>query len=291
MNTPSAKSANLIRLGDKLAAFTLLELMVLIGCLALLAMTVLPVLAKSRPNSTAFQCLNNNRQLCAAWRMYADDNHDLMVYASVSGGTGINPQDQYAWTASQMDFNPANRGNWDTNADIVLRPLWPYTARDASIYRCPADKSFVVVSGVSRPRVRSYSMNYYLGGFAGSSGGLQSNYRIYLKTTDLRDPSPAKMLVFLEERWDVINWGNFYIDMTGYSPPNPNSYQFNGDYPGLIHDLASSVSFGDCHAEIHRWRDPRTTPQINILSPLPPAESVPRDVDVAWLQDHASRVK
>ena len=271
------------------SAFTLLELLVVISCLALLAMTLPLVLAKSRPSSLAFQCLNNNRQLSAAWRMYADDNHDLMVYASDDGTAS--PQNQYAWTVTQMDLNGANTGNWDTNVDIVVRPLWPYTGRNASIYRCPADKSFVVVGGVPKPRVRSYSMNLYLGGFAGTSGGLQSNYRIYLKTTDLRDPSPAKVLVFLEERWDVINWGNYYVDMGGYSPSNPALYQFNGDYPGLIHDLASSISFGDCHAEIHRWRDSRTTPPMDLGSIGLTAAPSPRNVDIAWLQDHATRPK
>ena len=60
-----------------------------------------------------------------------------------------------------------NRANWDTNVDIVNRPLWPYTAKNASIYRCPSDTSYVVVDGVATPRVRSISMNLYLGGFAG----------------------------------------------------------------------------------------------------------------------------
>src|SRR3974377_1522131 len=136
MKTPSAKSANFSRHESGPAAFTLLELMVVTCCLSLVAITLLPVLAKSRPNSTAFQCLNNNRQLCVAWRMYADDNHDLMVYASESGGTASNPMDRFAWTGTQMDFSPSNAGNWDTNVDIVTRPLWPYTSRNASIYRC-----------------------------------------------------------------------------------------------------------------------------------------------------------
>jgi type II secretory pathway pseudopilin PulG len=291
MNTPRGNSKNWSPEVRPIVAFTFLELLVVISCLGILTMTLLPLLAKSRPNSTAFRCLNNNRQLCAAWRMYADDNHDLMVYSSDDGSGVSNPQNKYAWTATKLDFNPANSANWDANLDITLRPLWPYTTRDVSIYRCPADKSILVVSGVPVPRVRSYSMNYYLGGFAGTTGGLQSNYRIFLKTTDLQDPSPAKLMVFLEERWDLINWGDYFVDMTGYSPNSPTLYQFNGDFPGLIHDLASRVSFGDVHAEIHRWRDARTTPP---MSPsFQPASVIPspRNVDMAWQQDHATRPK
>src|SRR5260221_3180034 len=149
------------------SAFTFIELLVVLAVIAALAATLLPALAKSRPNSLAFQCLNNNRQLCAAWRMYADDNRDRIVYASDDGTGSSNPLNQYAWTLSHLDYT-SNSKNWDTNADIVLRPLWPY-GKDASIYRCPSDPSYVLVNGLPKPRVRSGAMNFYLGGFAGSA--------------------------------------------------------------------------------------------------------------------------
>src|SRR3989442_16027017 len=95
-------------------AFTAVELLVLLAVLGLLASTLLPALAKSRPNPLAFQCLNNNRQLCAAWRMYADDNRDLIVYSSDDGRGSANPLNQYAWTWTHMDFS-ASSANWDTN--------------------------------------------------------------------------------------------------------------------------------------------------------------------------------
>src|SRR5437667_4671418 len=147
-------------------AFTFVELLVLVAVITVLVATLLPAMAKSRPNVAAFQCLNNHRQLCAAWRMYADDNRDRIVYASDDGRGSLNPSNQYAWTWSYLDSSPSS-ANWDTNVDIVLRPLWPYTGHDASIYKCPADKSYVAVNGVAQPRVRSVSMNVYLGGFHG----------------------------------------------------------------------------------------------------------------------------
>src|SRR5438105_4069210 len=223
------------------AAFTLLELVVLLGTLTLFALTLLPVLAKSRPNVAAFQCLNNHRQLCAAWRAYADDNRELIVYSSDDGRGSANPLNNYAWTLTHMDYGAGNRANWDTNVDIVNRPLWPYTAKNASIYRCPSDTSYVVVDGVATPRVRSISMNLYLGGFAGTSGGwpYASNQRIFLKATDLTAPGPGKTFVFLDERWDIINWGNFATDMTGY-PNQPTLYAFSEDLPNMIHKRGCS---------------------------------------------------
>ena len=133
-------------------------------------------------------------------------------------------------------------------------------------------------------------MNLYLGGFAGTDGGLTSlsPYRIFVKTTALTAPGPAKTFVFLDERWDIINWGNFLTYMTGY-PNQPTSYQFSEDYPNMIHNLGCGFSFADGRAEIHRWVDARTTPPISSFPPS--AAPSPRNQDIAWLQDHATRPK
>src|SRR5712675_106327 len=97
---------------NKDRAFTLVELLVVVSVLALLAATLVPTLAGSRVGSQAFRCLNNNRRLCAAWRMYADDNFDRSVYAS-DNGVANNPNNKYAWTLSHLDYSSNNRGNWD----------------------------------------------------------------------------------------------------------------------------------------------------------------------------------
>jgi prepilin-type N-terminal cleavage/methylation domain-containing protein/prepilin-type processing-associated H-X9-DG protein len=272
-------------------AFTLVELLVVIVMLAVLAFSLIPTLAKSRPDSKAFQCMNNARQLCNAWRMYADDNHDSIVLASDDGGTS-NPLNQYAWTLAHMDLNPNNQANWNTNVDIVVRPLWPYTGRNASIYRCPSDQSYVVVSGIAKPRVRSESMNLFLGGFGGTTGGWAylNAYRIYLKTTDLVAPVPSGIFVFLDQRPENVNWGNFMTDMTGYSPNQPNSYAFSADIPGAYHNLGCTFSFADGRVAIKRWQDPRTTPQISVGS-FPDSTPSPNNPDIAWLQDHSTRPK
>src|SRR5689334_20971582 len=83
-------------------AFTLVELLVVVCVLALLAATLSPTLAGSRVGSQTLRCQNNNRQLATAWRMYADDSGDRVVYASISGATVSNPNDVYAWTGTQM---------------------------------------------------------------------------------------------------------------------------------------------------------------------------------------------
>src|ERR1041385_1536956 len=239
-------------------AFSLIELLVVCAVLALLALTLAPGLARST-NSKTRQCMNNHRQLAVAWRMNADDNNDRIVYSSDDGATLSNPANSNAWTWSHLDFSGANRANWDTNYDIVARPLWPYTGKDASLFKCPSDRSYVVVSGQVKPRVRSVSMNGYLGGFAGTSGGWPdfNTYRLYLKTAEVS--LPTKIFLFLDVRADDISWGNFLTLMAGYSPNNPTQYQL-GDFPAFYHDLSCTFSFVDGHVEEKRWLDIRTMP-------------------------------
>jgi len=248
-------------------AFTLIELLVVVAVIAILAALLLPALIKGKLKAQAIQCMNNHKQLALAWRMYAEDNHDVLVYASDDpGDPNVDWQrlDQYAWTLTHMDFDPNNQGNWDINYDMVKRPLWPYTSKNSGIYRCPADKSSLTVGGEQKPRVRSMSMNLYMGGFDGTDGGWPwaHPYRIYSKLSEI--DFPTKIFVFLDMREDSVNWGNFMTHMGGYDPTDPAQYCFDGDYPGMYHHLACGFSFADGHSELRRWRDPRTMPPLTI---------------------------
>jgi prepilin-type N-terminal cleavage/methylation domain-containing protein len=274
--------------------FTLIELLVVIAIIMILTALLLPALTTGKLKAQGIQCLNNHRQLALAWRMYADDNHDVLVYASDDPGDWhVNWQvlDQYAWTLTHMDFNPDNRGNWDIEYDMVKRPLWPYTSQQPLIYRCPADRSFLTVDGVAKPRVRSMAMNLYVGGFDGTDGGWPwaHPYQIYTKLPEIT--SPTKIFVFLDMREDSVNWGNFMTCMEGYSPADPSNYWFDGDYPGMYHHRACGFSFADGHSEIRRWRDERTMPPLTLGSnPLfSQFASSPGNRDVEWLQDHSTR--
>src|SRR6266566_4011136 len=156
------------------SAFTLIELLVVICVVTLLAATLVPTLAGSRIGSQSLRCMNNNRQLCAAWRMYADDSNERLVYASTADSSSListdpSDPDNYAWTGAHMDFNGANRANWDPAYDMMKRPLWSY-AKTQTIYKCPSDRSTVQTAGGVKPRILTMSMNLYVGGFAPQIG-------------------------------------------------------------------------------------------------------------------------
>jgi prepilin-type N-terminal cleavage/methylation domain-containing protein len=287
-------------------AFTLIELLVVIAIIAILAAMLLPALSKAKFKAQGIQCMSNHRQLALAWRLYAEDSREYIVYASDDGNRGANPSNYRAWTWTHMDFT-TDPYNYDPTIDIMQRPLWTYS-KSPGIYKCPADHSKVKgVDGQMHERVRTMSMNLYLGGFAPPRGSapdaagttanisFAKNMCVYNKLSDLNgglpSPGPSKTFIFLDQREDRINWGNYMTDMTGFDPPTPAAYEFDQDMPGFYHHFAAGFSFADGHSEIHRWKDPRTTPALQYDMQNTSKVYAPRDVDVAWLQDHTVRPK
>ena len=276
-------------------AFTLIELLVVIAIIAILAALLLPALKSAKEQSMGIQCMSNMRQMVLGWRMYAQENREFIVLASQSG-TFSDPLDKYAWCQQEEDFQD-NPANYDPTVDITVGPLYPYI-NSYLVYRCPADTSVISHGGRLLPRVRTVSMNLFLGGFGGEPG--QSGYPIYMKTTDLisgRSPGPVDTWVFLDERQDCINWGNYETDMAGDDPNDPGLYEFSEDMPGMYHDRSAGFAFADGHASIQRWLDYRTTPPLQPpkigpsggTGPAVPTLYVPYDKDVRWLQLHSVR--
>ena len=292
---------------DPLTGFTLIELLVVMAIIAILAAMLLPAIGKSKARAQGIQCVSNLRQLTLAWEMYAEDAGDHLIFASDDGSgqpyvttvSGPESENLYAWTWSKMNFSPNNPFNWDPAADFTLRPLWQYI-KSAAVYRCPADHSQVSPNGSVMPRIRSYSMNIYLGGEADNpqfiSGLGGNNFPAYSKLTELSNlgsaPGAAQTFVFICQRSDCINAGNFFVDMNGYplgtGPSDPARYEWDQDIPSDYHNQAAGISFADGHAELHRWTDASTTPPLGTRSTLTiwPA---PGSKDVAWMQNVAAR--
>jgi prepilin-type N-terminal cleavage/methylation domain-containing protein/prepilin-type processing-associated H-X9-DG protein len=76
-------------------AFTLVELLVVIGVIALLISILLPVLAAARRSSETAACSSNMKQVAVALRMYADDNKGLLMPFYILIGNAAQPQGQF----------------------------------------------------------------------------------------------------------------------------------------------------------------------------------------------------
>ena len=59
--------------------FTLVELLVVIGIIAVLLSILLPVLGKARASAQQLKCMSNLRQLSITWVTYTVDNSDAIA--------------------------------------------------------------------------------------------------------------------------------------------------------------------------------------------------------------------
>jgi len=281
----------MFRSGQKLRphGFTLIELLVVIAIIAILASLLLPVLNKAKLKAQGVQCMNNHRHLLMAWKMYTDDSNERIPYASADDY--YHPElDPYVWVLGWINFfDPSNPSNWDVNQDIARSPLWTYCGKSAAIWKCPADKSYVIANGERLPRVRSMSMNVWLGAFGGSDFGIGrgQGWQIYTRFSDLTDPGPANTFVFLDMREDSIDVGNFATDMNGW-PDHPEQTGFY-DLPGSYHHRAGGLSFADGHSELKRWQDDRTMPPLVSEGSVQDIAASPNNQDIIWLQARATR--
>jgi prepilin-type N-terminal cleavage/methylation domain-containing protein/prepilin-type processing-associated H-X9-DG protein len=251
-------------------AFTLIELAVVIGLLALLATLALPALGNAQRSGHAVACANNLRQLIAGYLMYAHDNNDIALSPFGSGTVPV-------WCSGVLSSVPDA-----IDEDLVRKsPTYRYV-NSTSVFRCPSDGSSFLYRGQWWPRNRSYAVNSFMGPSPFFS--LNSDiFKCTIKLSDLTAPGPSAVYVLLEEHENSINDSHFL--------PFTDLHQFNNqawlDAPAGRHGNAAGLAYADGHSNIHRWLDsnvqgPLASGSVPTYTPMPR----PGPRDFAWFTNH-----
>jgi prepilin-type N-terminal cleavage/methylation domain-containing protein/prepilin-type processing-associated H-X9-DG protein len=202
---------------DKSHGFTLVELLVVIGIIAVLIALLLPALAAAREQSKSVQCLSNLRQLGISAHSYIVMN-----------------QGHYPLAYFGMD-------SWDFSVlkgkKLPVPGLLWMGRTDVRIQQCP---SFEGKSNTLNDPYTGYNYNTsYLGGEQ-----VGSSVRPPAKASQVRQPSRTAM--FGDGQYS--NGANKYMRAPFFAPGEPKVDRYSGTQ-GYRHRRKTNVAFYDGHAE------------------------------------------
>ena len=265
-------------------AFTLIELLVVIAIIAILAGLLLPALTRAKVKAQAIECMSNQKQICLAWKLYVDENH-----GKFPPNVDQLEQTLNSWCDGQMLW----QANWPDNIDRAMMMnslVGPYVASQANVYKCPADRWSCQEPAGQVPRVRSMSMNGYVGMeidaltlqqtvLPGKWQGAGSGYLAFECENDLVRLPPSMLWLTMDEQADSIN------DALLLFAPAKGTFI---DGPADYHDGFGTISFVDGHAEIHRWVARQYFPQVSKAAWNNSNTEPASGPDCQWMMQHTS---
>jgi len=238
----------------KLRGFTLVELLVVIGIIALLISILLPVMGRARAAAQTVQCMSNLRQIGQGLLYYVNDRSSNKGYLpAASDNRNTAPFNDWMWNLRNYIL-PKNSDLQNITPSSVMDFALIDAYRYGNIFHCPGKKNYIP-DGTPQQKI-SYGMNaFYPLTTANSSfpPGLSSAY------ARLQSGFPPAPPVKYDPNWIKfwhpvdrvavvadINTGDVKLINSG------RMYTLDtvaGKIPALWHQNGDNVLFGDFHVE------------------------------------------
>ncbi len=147
-------------------AFTLTELLVVVGTLAVLALLLVPALAGTKTDIWRIQCQNNLKQLQLGFSLFAQDHNEMFPPAGYSSSGGVLTWDSWIYNyisgGRSVTVSQASMGVYamNTNDAAILG-----AAVGLPVVVCPVDAQLPKISWMYDPNgnlqfaPRTYAMN------------------------------------------------------------------------------------------------------------------------------------
>ena len=216
------------------AAFTLVELLVVIGIIALLISILSPALGRARDQANRAACMSSLRQVLMGFMMYANSNKDKCPYgARLDNPGGVDLESDWIhWR------NGINNQKLDSSA---IAPFVNSKGQGlADLLRCPSDRLGDRITSSTGSYAYSYSMNMYFEprpGYYPAEGGPP----IRLGATK----RASEKILLAEENEKTINDG-FWAPGNYVSTPNATNpeagWVVNWDWLSIRHDNSKKES-------------------------------------------------
>jgi prepilin-type N-terminal cleavage/methylation domain-containing protein len=251
--------------------FTLIELMTVLGIVAVLASLLLPAITRSREQARAAVCMNNMRQLSYGVFLYADDKNDELPWAGapdrnrpedwVFGGQGeISSKDQTSWNNVGFGFHAESGSIFQYVTGLEREEIHNDADRRVfKVYRCPSSGELGAALRVN------FSMNAYL-------DPLRKMGRTFTPDNANADPKPITLssITGPSEKVLFVNENPWNMTDAAFEPANRFTTAFemfqlhNGVanfsfFDGGVHRIPGDAMVGVVKSmdQLERYFDPR----------------------------------